>query len=96
MFSDFGVFGSGASKYKTLLAFVSGATNRNNLQEDIQESDFVEEETAESESSGDCILEEEEWSELGFSSHFNRGSIPTMQGVANRISREKHITLDRI
>jgi hypothetical protein len=89
-------FGHGASKYKTLLAFISGATIRNNLQEDMEKSDFSEEGTAHSDSSEDCILEEWEWSELGFSSNFNRGSIPTMQGVADRISRENHITLDRI
>lgn len=84
------------SKYKTLHAFISGATVKNNLKEEIQESGSLGEDTSDNDSAYESILEEQEWVALGFSSDFNRGSIPIMQGVANKIFREKHITLDKI
>ncbi len=55
----------------TELAFVSGATIKSNLQEDIQDNDFIEDETSENDSANNGILEEQEWIALGFSSNFN-------------------------
>ena len=70
--TDNSVFGHGASKYKTLLAFISGATIRNNLQEDLEKSDSSEDCFVDNDLQEDCILEEREWAELGCSSNFNR------------------------
>ena len=41
-------------------------------------------------------MSEEEWTALGFSPSFNKSSVPTLNGVASKVSRDKQITLDRI
>ena len=44
----------------------------------------------------DTILNNNEWSSLGFSVDPNHGSASSTQGSADEMSRKKQITLDRI
>jgi len=41
-------------------------------------------------------IDANDWIELGISSNFNRGSIPSMKSVAEKVSLHRGITLDRI
>ncbi len=49
--------------------------------------------------SGHCEnigMDANDWIELGFSQNFNRGNIPSMKSVAEKVSLHRDITLDRI
>ncbi len=49
--------------------------------------------------SGHCEIigmDANDWIELGFSPNFNRGNIPSMKSVAEKVSLHRGITLDRI
>jgi len=85
-----------SSKYRTLLAFISGATIQSGFQESKIENSPEQELYHYSGSNQSSILSDEEWNTLGFSPNFNKGTVPTLNGVVSKVSREKHITLDRI
>ncbi len=41
-------------------------------------------------------MDANDWIELGFLPNFNRGNIPSMKSVAEKVSLHRGITLDRI
>ena len=85
------------SKYKTLLAFVSGAMVGSSRSNDDQSVSLTQDDVELD--SGHCKnigIDANDWIELGFSSNFNRGSIPSMKSVAEMVSNKRGITLDQI
>ena len=75
----------GSSKYKTLLAFVSGAMVGSTISNEDQSVSLSREDVQLD--SGHCEnigMDANDWIELGFSPNFNRGNIPSMKSVAKK------------
>ena len=87
----------GANKYKTLLAFVSGAIVGST---DSHGSESIEtyDEDISNPSNGDQneAIDLNDWVALGFPSNFDKQNIPSMRGIAETVSKNKGISLDQI
>ncbi len=87
----------GANKYKTLLAFVSGAIVGSTVShgsESIETSD--EDVSNPSNGDQDESIDLKDWVALGFPSNFDKQNIPSMRGIAEMVSKNKGISLDQI
>ena len=89
---------TGASKYQTLLGFVSGAVVGRFSEIDGGSDDHMQDGyDIHITDDRDEFLLETDWNSLGFSSQYDRRqNIPTMSGIARKIAHEKGIYLDRL
>ena len=85
-----------ANEYKTVLAFIGGATLSRAIDEDNGYFEGNIEGEAEDYDVEDGLFTSEEWDHLNGSERISRSSIPTMRGVSQKVAEEKGIILDKI
>lgn len=80
------------TKFNTLIGFASGCVVGNFSSEDMNASS--ESEIRYSNRDQSQFISEDEWLSLGFKADFDKGRIPTLAGIAEKVAREKNIVLD--
>lgn len=85
------------NEYRTILAFIGGATLSRAAVEDETDHDdsFAENESSEPNRSEKALFTEDEWNSLNTVEGADLNSVPTMKGVSESVVRERGISLDR-